>query len=173
MQEPVPKTGSQLLAAISILIAGIFILDLFIPRGVLVPVLYTVPLLLALQAQDWWVFLLAAITSTLLTIVGFFLSIEVGMGSGLYWMAAVNRSLAVITFAVPAAFYVQHRRVEGRLRSLQSMLPYCSACKKVRDDRGYWKQLELYLEEHTVTQFSRGLCRDCLPKQYDAVLLQS
>jgi hypothetical protein len=169
MKEPIPKTSPQLIAAISILVAGIFILDLFIPRGVLIPVLYTVPLLLALQAKEWWVFLLAAVAATVLTIVGFFISVEVGVESGVYWMAVVNRSLAVITFAVAAAFYAQHKRVEGRLHSLQAMLPYCSACKKVRDDRGYWKQLELYLEEHAVTHFNRGLCPECLPKQYDVV----
>jgi hypothetical protein len=159
MTDPVPKTSPQLIAMIVFLLTGIFILDWFTLSGILIPVLYTIPLLLTLQAPQRSLFLLVAAASTILTVVGLFVSAE----GGIFWMAMANRSLAVITFVVAAAFYVQHKRVEGRLRSLQALLPYCSACKKVRDDRGYWKQLELYLEEHTVTQFSRGLCPECLP----------
>ena len=165
MKDPVPETSSLLIVAIVVLIAGIFILDWFTPVGVLIPVLYTVPLLLTLQSPQRSLFFLVAAVSIVLTVVGLYVSVE----GGVYWMAVANRSLAVVSIAVAAAFYLLHKRVEARLHRLQNMLPYCFACKKVRDDRGYWKQLEFYLEEHSVTHFSRGLCPECLPKQYDAV----
>lgn len=164
MKDPVPKTNPWSIAGIVVLLAVIFILDWFTPVGVLIPVLYTVPLLLTLQSPARSLFLLVAVASIVLTILGLYVS----TAGGVYWMAVANRLLAVVGIGVAATFHVLHKRVEARLHSLQNMLPYCSSCKKVRDDRGYWKQLELYMEEHAVTQFSRGLCPECLPKQYDA-----
>jgi AmiR/NasT family two-component response regulator len=49
--------------------------------------------------------------------------------------------------------------------TLKGLLPICSSCKKIRDDEGYWKQLEVYIEQRTHTRFSHGYCPDCL-KQY-------
>ena len=39
-------------------------------------------------------------------------------------------------------------------------------CKKIRDDKGYWNAVEVYVHEHTEAQFSHGLCPDCLEKYY-------
>jgi hypothetical protein len=52
------------------------------------------------------------------------------------------------------------------LKTLQGLLPICVGCKKIRDDRGYWKRLEQYLEEHSEAKFSHGLCPDCFAKLY-------
>jgi len=49
----------------------------------------------------------------------------------------------------------------GRVKQLQGLLPICSYCKKVRDDRNYWRQVESYLSEHSDVQFSHGICPDC------------
>ena len=46
------------------------------------------------------------------------------------------------------------------------MLPICSACKKVRDDQGYWKQIEEYISQRSGAQFSHGLCPDCMEQLY-------
>ncbi len=46
------------------------------------------------------------------------------------------------------------------------MLPICSSCKKIRDDKGYWNNLELYIETHFDAQFSHGLCPECSDKLY-------
>ncbi|MFP4379724.1 MAG: MASE3 domain-containing protein [Candidatus Sumerlaeia bacterium] len=54
----------------------------------------------------------------------------------------------------------------NEIRTLRGLLPICSHCKKIRDDGGYWKQLEVYLHEHSEAQFSHSLCPDCVEKLY-------
>jgi len=49
----------------------------------------------------------------------------------------------------------------ARVKLLQGLLPICSYCKKVRDDRNYWRQVESYLSEHSEVEFSHGICPDC------------
>jgi len=51
-------------------------------------------------------------------------------------------------------------------KTLSGLLPICSFCKKVRDDGGYWKQIETYLTEHSELFFTHGLCPDCLMHHY-------
>jgi DNA-binding response OmpR family regulator len=50
------------------------------------------------------------------------------------------------------------------VRQLESFLPICSYCKKVRDDHNYWQQIEQYINTRTGTNFSHGVCPDCLEK---------
>jgi len=45
-------------------------------------------------------------------------------------------------------------------------VPICAHCKKVRDDKGYWEQVEAYVTRHTEAQFSHGICPDCVKKLY-------
>ncbi|WP_304226225.1 two-component system response regulator [Gracilinema caldarium] len=52
-----------------------------------------------------------------------------------------------------------------RVKSLEGIIPICSKCKKVRDDEGYWTQVERYITEHTKAMFTHSLCPDCA-KQY-------
>ncbi len=49
------------------------------------------------------------------------------------------------------------------------MLPICAGCKKIRDDKGYWNQLEDYISEHSEALFTHGLCPGCLEKAYEEV----
>jgi hypothetical protein len=51
---------------------------------------------------------------------------------------------------------------QEEVRRLQQLLPICSRCKKIRDDDGYWQQMEKYMLEHSGTRFSHGLCPTCL-----------
>ena len=53
------------------------------------------------------------------------------------------------------------RRSLSEIKVLQSFLPICAQCKKIRDEQGVWQQLEVYLSEHGNTQFSHGYCPDC------------
>ncbi|MBN1833216.1 MAG: GAF domain-containing protein [Deltaproteobacteria bacterium] len=52
------------------------------------------------------------------------------------------------------------------IRTLRSILPMCSHCRKVRDDKGVWSRLEAYVSTHTDTRFSHGLCPDCMRELY-------
>ncbi len=54
----------------------------------------------------------------------------------------------------------------SKVKQLSGMLPICACCKKVRDDRGYWRQLEVYIRDHSEAEFSHGLCPDCGERLY-------
>jgi len=49
----------------------------------------------------------------------------------------------------------------SRVKTLQGLLPICSYCKKIRDDRNYWQQVEGYISDHSQAQFSHGICPEC------------
>jgi hypothetical protein len=53
------------------------------------------------------------------------------------------------------------------VRILGGMLPICSSCKKIRDDKGYWSQIESYVSEHSGAEFSHGICPECEKKVYE------
>ncbi len=52
------------------------------------------------------------------------------------------------------------------VNQLSGMLPICSSCKKIRDDRGYWNQIEAYIRDHSEAEFSHGICPECARKLY-------
>ena len=54
----------------------------------------------------------------------------------------------------------------SQVKTLQGFLPICASCKRIRDDKGYWNQIESYLREHTETEFSHGICPECAEKLY-------
>lgn len=51
-------------------------------------------------------------------------------------------------------------------KTLRSLLPICASCKKIRDDHGYWQQLEVYFQQHEHIDFSHGLCPECTTRLY-------
>jgi len=53
------------------------------------------------------------------------------------------------------------------VRTLGGMLPICSSCKKIRDDKGYWSQIESYISEHSGAEFSHGICPECEKKAHE------
>jgi hypothetical protein len=52
------------------------------------------------------------------------------------------------------------------IKTLRGFLPICSVCKKIRDDSGYWNQIEIYLEMHSTAQLSHSMCPECIKKMY-------
>ena len=52
----------------------------------------------------------------------------------------------------------------ARVKHLQGLLPICSYCKKIRNDRNYWQQVEAYISEHSEAIFSHGICPECFEK---------
>lgn len=58
------------------------------------------------------------------------------------------------------------------VETLSGLLPICASCKRVRDDAGYWRQLEEYLSTHANTEFTHGICPDCLAKIYPELVDQ-
>ncbi len=71
--------------------------------------------------------------------------------------------------AMRARLAVQVRKLRDaaqHIHVLQEILPICSICKKIRDDHGYWNQVEAYLADHVGTSFSHGICPDCMREHY-------
>lgn len=54
----------------------------------------------------------------------------------------------------------------NQVKKLSGFLPICSSCKKIRDDQGYWRQVEEYIREHSEAEFSHGICPECAEKLY-------
>jgi PAS domain S-box-containing protein len=54
----------------------------------------------------------------------------------------------------------------ANVKSLSGLLPICANCKKIRDDQGYWSQVESYIETHSEATFTHGICPDCIKKLY-------
>jgi HAMP domain-containing protein len=57
-----------------------------------------------------------------------------------------------------------------RLELMSGLLPICSSCKKIRDDQGYWKQVEHFVAEHSDARFTHGICPDCMVRVYGHLL---
>lgn len=53
-----------------------------------------------------------------------------------------------------------------KIKTLRGLLPICSYCKKIRDDHGYWQQLETYMEAHSQAEFSHGICPECIKEHF-------
>jgi PAS domain S-box-containing protein len=54
----------------------------------------------------------------------------------------------------------------SEVKMLSGMLPICASCKRIRDDKGYWNQIELYIKEHSDAEFTHGMCPECARKLY-------
>lgn len=60
----------------------------------------------------------------------------------------------------------ERARLQAQIKRLEGIIPICSHCKKMRNDAGYWRQVESYLSERTDARFSHGICPDCMPVVY-------
>lgn len=88
--------------------------------------------------------------------------------------------LAVVVSAGTAAYRVRiarlranelelQRRVEqatAQIKTLRGLLPICASCKKIRDDTGYWSQMETYISSHSAADFSHSICPECVVALY-------
>jgi PAS domain S-box-containing protein len=61
---------------------------------------------------------------------------------------------------------VELQQALTEVKTLSGLLPICSSCKKIRDDDGYWNQIDSYISRHTEADFSHGICPDCTEKLY-------
>ena len=54
-----------------------------------------------------------------------------------------------------------HKNLENTVKELEKLLPICASCKKIRDDEGYWHQVEAYITKHFDAVFTHGVCLKC------------
>jgi hypothetical protein len=78
---------------------------------------------------------------------------------------------AVIVNGLKKPYSVMFRNLKKseetlQIRTLRGLLPICANCKKIRDDKGYWNQLETYIHNHSEAKFSHGICPDCMKMLY-------
>ncbi|HJV65415.1 MAG TPA: hypothetical protein VJ550_06780 [Geomonas sp.] len=151
-------------------------LDLKLPLGVAVVVLYSAVVLLSVKSEDKRFILLVAIVTTLFTIGPLFHKEPITE----MWKAVSNRFLALASIWVTCVLGLQRRALEERkekalaerekamqeVRVLRGFLPICASCKKIRSLEGSWTLLEKYITEHSEAEFSHGLCPDCTKKLF-------
>lgn len=83
-------------------------------------------------------------------------------------LAVVGMAAAAYALRVRALKRVEQELQErinealARIKTLSGLLPICAWCKKVRDDTGYWSQIEIYVREHTEADFTHGICPECV-----------
>lgn len=65
------------------------------------------------------------------------------------------------------------RQLLMEMKVLKGIVPLCSFCKKIRDDKGYWDQVELYIEKHSEAEFSHSICPECAKEHYPDLDLYS
>jgi len=61
---------------------------------------------------------------------------------------------------------VELQQALAQIKKLSGLLPICASCKKIRDDKGYWQQIEAYIRDHSEAEFSHSLCPECARKLY-------
>lgn len=65
------------------------------------------------------------------------------------------------------------RKAMDEIKTLRGLIPICAWCKRIRDDKGYWDQLEVYLSKHSEAVFSHGLCPDCSRAEREKLKIKS
>ncbi len=61
---------------------------------------------------------------------------------------------------------IELQKALSEVNQLKGLIPICASCKKIRDDKGYWNQIESYVEKHSEASFSHGVCPDCADQLY-------
>ena len=62
------------------------------------------------------------------------------------------------------------KKALNEIKTLRGILPLCAYCKKIRDDEGYWEQVEIYIRKHSEADVSHGICPDCVKKHFPNVV---
>ena len=58
------------------------------------------------------------------------------------------------------------KKALDEVQTLKGIFPICSFCKKIRDDKGFWKQVEVYIKDHSEADFSHSVCPECMQTHY-------
>jgi ligand-binding sensor domain-containing protein len=95
--------------------------------------------------------------------------------AGLLVVAALSLSVGAHRYRLrrhlrlEAALQARIQEALAQIKTLSGLFPICAWCKRVREDGGYWKQIETYVSEHSQAEFSHGICPDCLKAQRAAL----
>lgn len=78
---------------------------------------------------------------------------------------AISLILIIVSYILARNIYLK-KEAQNDIKTLNGLLPICSTCKKIRNDEGYWDQLESYISDHSEADFSHGICPDCIKKYF-------
>ena len=162
------KTTYLLMGILVCLSTAFLLLQVYIPLGIAVSMLYIVPVLASLWLPTRRYTAAAAVAGTMLTIVGLVLS-EPPPAPGpksVLWMGLLNEGLTLFLIWATAFLVLLYKRAEEKIKTLEGLIPICAGCKKIRDDRGDWNPLEIYIQKHSEALFTHGMCPECLEKFY-------
>ena len=80
------------------------------------------------------------------------------------WRESLIESIVVAVLG--AAIVIHTKKMLQRMKYLEGILPICASCKKIRDDKGHWHQIESYIRDKSEAEFSHGICPVCAEKLY-------
>jgi hypothetical protein len=80
------------------------------------------------------------------------------------WKEALFEGVCIGLFGAVLIGYTH--KIFKRMKYLEGMLPVCSACKKIRDEKGSWHPIESYIREKSSAEFTHGICPECAEKLY-------
>jgi DNA-binding response OmpR family regulator len=80
----------------------------------------------------------------------------------------VGRRMVEMQDALATKIEELHRALD-QIKTLRGIVPICSNCKKIRDDQGYWNQVEVYVRDHTEAEFSHSICPECRKELYPGI----
>ena len=95
------------------------------------------------------------------------------VGWGLVFFMMNNQRMEMDLLASQESLQQSIDRLEkaiSEVKTLSGLLPICASCKKIRDDKGYWNQIEIYIRNHSNAEFSHGICPDCAKKLYPELI---
>lgn len=105
-----------------------------------------------------------------------FTDIFIITGHFLKFIAVIFLYLSIVETSITQPHFILYRDLQNRtqeleqalneVKSLKNLLPICASCKKIRNDEGYWEQVDEYFHEHQNIEFTHGLCPDCAKKLY-------
>jgi hypothetical protein len=64
------------------------------------------------------------------------------------------------------------QEASAEIKTLRGILPLCLFCKRIRDDKGYWEKVDVYIAKHSQADISHGVCPECLKKHYPDIDIQ-
>ena len=67
----------------------------------------------------------------------------------------------------------QLQKALAEVKTLRGIIPICMICKQIRDDKGYWEEVEVYVHKHSEANFSHGICPNCLKKKFPKIYEKS
>ncbi len=99
---------------------------------------------------------------------------EVGVGAYLIKppnLAEIERAITIAVARFDDMMELRRLNTElkealAKVKTLSGFLPICANCKKIRDDKGYWTQIEAYIRDHSEAEFSHGICPECAKELY-------